>query len=81
MVAGDAPQRAYYLGGHGGVPLLIAAAMTLAGVAAIHALTLDVTDGISDRRRAATILPIVFLLLPPLLILVGAPLPAHLFGG
>lgn len=40
----------------------------------------DALQRLAVRRRATMILPIVFLLVPPLLILVGAPLPAELFG-
>ena len=40
----------------------------------------DALQRLAVRRRATMILPIVFLLVPPLLILIGAPLPAELFG-
>lgn len=39
----------------------------------------DALARLAVRRRAAMILPIVFLMVPPLLILVGAPLAAELF--
>lgn len=40
----------------------------------------DALQRLAVKRRATMIIPIVFLLVPPLIILVGAPLPAELFG-
>jgi tight adherence protein C len=55
---------------------------------ALRALAEDVRNSRRDalqrlavKRRATMIIPIVFLLVPPLLLLVGAPLYAELFGG
>jgi len=40
----------------------------------------DALQRLAVKRRATMIVPIVLLLVPPLIILVGAPLPAELFG-
>jgi tight adherence protein C len=40
----------------------------------------DALQRLAVRRRATMIIPIVLLLVPPLIILVGAPLPGELFG-
>jgi tight adherence protein C len=47
----------------------------------VRASRRDALERLATRRRATMIAPMVFLLVPPLIFLVGAPIPSQLFGG
>jgi len=46
----------------------------------VRAARRDALERLATKRRATMIAPMVFLLVPPLILLIGAPIPAQLFG-